>query len=272
MTSLNLVAGSHPEKTGTSPSGLEAERRRLPRVSLTQEQFRLAETGKIFSVTDLSPGGMALRVIDPNDLILLTVGSHLEGTLNLRREKIPVAGQVRHVLGERVGIAFEGLSSETIRRLSQLLDPRILGADLRPMPSGESLGPLKSSGASGLWFHGSSGTDLWLERGADGSVRRFLFLILGGYVRWELAATADGSVEESDFGVLTTGLSDSVPPDFKPEEDEIRGVIRWETHWFRPDPKLDREKLALASAVLEAATLADDLKRILEKRLQRSPT
>src|SRR5262249_2303318 len=74
-----------------------SERRRMPRLNLTGEQFRLGLNGKIFSVADLSTEGMALRVLEPNDLAVFPVATRIEGTLNLRGEKYAVHAQVRHV-------------------------------------------------------------------------------------------------------------------------------------------------------------------------------
>ena len=271
MQSLNLVEGS--DSPSGADRGSDLERRRLPRIALTQEQFRLQETGKVFSVSDLSPGGMAIRVIDENDLILLAVGSEVAGVLNLRREKMPVRGRVRHLVGDRVGIAFEKLEKSTEETLSKFLDPRILGADLRPMPTSEAV--------AGLWFHGSSGTDLWLERSVDGGVRQFLLLMLGCFVRWKAVSgvssseavgpesVQEGGQEGGQAGEISTGLVDAGPMDHPRESDEARGVIRWETHWLKMDSRLDIEKLSLGVQILEAAPLAEDLRRAMIRKLRR---
>src|SRR5436190_1257440 len=96
--SLGIV--SNPGGTGSgggTDQGSGSERRRVPRLNLTKEQFRLEQNGKIFSVSDLSSNGMALRILDSEDLNLFPVGIILNGTLNLHREKFAVSARVRHI-------------------------------------------------------------------------------------------------------------------------------------------------------------------------------
>ena len=154
-TNLEVVAGTDV----AAAADRAAERRRLPRLGLTSEQFRLKQNGKIFSVIDLTQQGMALRLLDANDRVLFPMGSHFEGTLNLRAEKFPIKARVRRIAHDSVGCELEDLEEATRAALERMLDPAVLGAELKPIPASES---------GMLWFHGPSGTDLLLRRGNDG--------------------------------------------------------------------------------------------------------
>src|ERR1700751_5635223 len=107
--------------TKTSPNledvskkgGPPQERRRLPRLNLSGEQFRLSQNGKIFAVVDLSRNGMALRLLDPEDLRIFSVAAEIQGQLNISREKFPVSARVRNVRPDIVGCEFENLPAAT---------------------------------------------------------------------------------------------------------------------------------------------------------------
>ena len=200
---MKILNNDQTIKDTETPQG--SERRRMPRLNLSAEQFRLSQNGKIFSVVDLSTHGMALRVLDRNDLGLFPIGMHLQGILNFRREKYAIKARVRHLGVDLIGCEFEAADKEVqsvLAILARYLDPAVLGAELKPIPSGD--------GAT--WYHGPSGTDLLLWRGTDGQYRRLAVYVLGSYVQWE-----------KDEG-LSTGI---VKSSF--EASEVRGVVRFET-------------------------------------------
>lgn len=219
-----------------------AERRRLPRISLTGEQFRLNQTGKIFSVTDLSESGMALRILDRSDFLLFPVAAEVEGTLNLKGEKHSVTAKVRHIGPEMVGFEFEKLSPVTQEALNRFLDPAALGRELKPLPSSE--------GAM-LWYHGPSGTDLLLRRGSDGQYHKMTLYVLGSFIQWS-----------QDEG-LSTGRAK--PSD---EQSETRGVLRFETLLLDSDPKVDPGKLKVAKTLILSSNLAEDFKKWCVRKLE----
>lgn len=227
--SPNLEVISRPEE----PETAAVERRRLPRLNLSTEQFRLQRNGKVFSVTDLSDAGMAFRVLDPADLVVFSVGATFEGTLNLRGAKYPFEAQVRHVRVDLVGCQFQKFSEGMKESLSKLLDPATLGAELKPSP------PLD---ASTIWYHGPSGTDFVAVRSIDGSFRRFTLHVLGNYVQWD-----------AELGV-STGVS-------RPSttRSENRGAMRFETLLLDADPRLDAGKLAIAKTVLMSSNIQQEL-------------
>ncbi len=217
-----------------SSEGLDAEeRRRRLRLSLSSEQFKLAATGKIFSVLDLSLEGMALRIIDPEDFVLLTVGAHIEGSLNLAAQKVWVSAQVRHLASQVVGCQFDSLSAEARHDLEQFLAPAAMGLAMRLMPSMDG---------SSLWYHGASGTDLLLT----GQTKMTLYA-RGAYVQWEAGQG------------LTTGLTESAEL-APPGHGEGWGVVRFETTLMRPDPAPDTQKLLIAKALILGSKLPEELK------------
>jgi hypothetical protein len=222
------------------PEGDASERRRLPRLNLASEQFRLASNGKIFEVTDLSPQGMALRVIDRGDLVLFPVAAKVDGTINLRGEKHPVSARVRNLVSDRVGCEFEELSAPSHAALAKFLDPVALGRELKPIPSEGGM----------LWYHGTSGTDLLLRREADGRFTRMALFVLGSFVQWT-----------EDEGVKTGAARMSKAP------SETRGVVRLETLLLDADPRPDAGKLAVARAVLQSSSLSEALKTNFVRKL-----
>lgn len=244
MTQKPLTLESSPDSSTESKSR-DFERRRVPRLNLTTEQFRLTlddHNGKIFSVADISSNGMALRVLERADLHLFPVGRKISGILNLRREKYSIQANVRHLGGEIVGCSFEGLGAVASEALRQFLDPALLGRELKPIPSSE---------AGTLWYYGPSGTHLLFWRGTDGQYRRFAASVLGTYAQWEVSA-----------GVSTGRMS------FSSEPSEIRGVVRFETMLLDKDEKPDWNKISVAKTLILNSVLSQDLKNWCVRHLE----
>jgi hypothetical protein len=218
-----------------------AERRRVPRLSVTHEQFRESRTGKVFSVGDLSTEGLGLRLIDGEDLAHFPLASVIEGLLNLKREKHAVRFRVVRVGAGFVGGRFEGLSAESQAALARFFDPKSLGAELRPMPGAPD---------GAMWYHGASGTDLLLWRNPDGSYQRFTLYVMSGFVQWEESRGA------------TTGLVAGPV-----ESSEERGFVRLETVAITPDAQPDAGKLEVAKALILSSNLPQDLRRWCVRQL-----
>ncbi len=225
---LGIVRPALPSEGADRP-----EKRRLPRLALASEQFRLSSNGKVYPVADISTGGLALTLIEAQDLAQFPVGSLLEGHLNLQREKHEVLARVRNVGRDRVGCEFENVSEGLREALARYLDPIELGKLLRPMPGLDS---------GMLWYQGPSNTHLMLWRGTDGQYRRLAVQVLGNSIHWD---SVDGVV---------TGKSHSA---FEP--DEVRGVLRFETLVFERDEKPDPSKLQVAKNLLVRSNLPKDL-------------
>lgn len=234
--SPNLEVISNAQ-TGSEAAGSGAERRRRPRLNLTSEQFRLGSNGKIFSVADLSAEGMAIRILDPEDLRVFPVAAEIEGLLNLRGQKQSVRARVKRITPELVGCEFENLGAEARAALERFLDPKVLGQEIRPIPASDT---------STLWYHGPSGTDLLLWRGVDGQYRRLTLYVLGSYVQWEIERG------------LSTGQAQAAA---QPEHAEMWGVVRFDTMLMQDDAKPDPQKLKIAKELVLSSNLPQDLKK-----------
>jgi hypothetical protein len=217
------------------------EKRVLPRLTLSHEVFRDGKTGKLFGVVDLSKSGMAIRINDPEDLYGYMVGAALEGILNLRREKLPVLGRVRHVGRDQVGIEFENLPEQTAQALNRVLDPHTLGADLRPIPTGDS----------SVLYASEGGTEFLLERDVDGRYTKLVVLVLGSLVQWD------------ESGGLRTGKIES-----SYEESYVQGITRLEKMLFEEDRVIDAQKLGIAKTLISSSNVPEDLKKFCFRRLE----
>ncbi|MCM2322424.1 MAG: PilZ domain-containing protein [Oligoflexia bacterium] len=238
MTESN---GKNPNLVIENPKtpGITSERRRRPRLNLAAEQFRLAANGKIFSVIDLSSEGMALRVLDHDDFLLFPITMELAGTINLKGNKFPLKARVRRLGIDLVGCEFVDLPSDTRAAVEQFLSPEFLGKEIKPIPAGD--------GAT-LWYHGPSGTDVILVRGVDGQYRRLTIYVLGCFVQWE-----------QELGLVTGRTESSHSP--SSSQDEIWGVVRFETLLMHNDAQPDPAKLRIAKALLLSSNLPQDLKK-----------
>jgi hypothetical protein len=233
-----------PNLKVVSSTGSDSERRRVPRLNVTTEQFRMSGPkgdGKIYSVVDLSTGGMSLRLLDSADLAQFSLAQVIEGTINLRREKFPIKARVRWLKNDAIGAEFENMESKTIQALKDFFDPEALGQELRPVPAQEE---------GALWYHGPSGTDLLFWRKPDGSYHRFAIFLMGSYAQWD---------EQSG---LATGRSQSAL-----EKSETQGYLRLETMLLSPDPQLDSGKLDIAKTLILSSNLPQDLKRWCVRQL-----
>lgn len=220
------------------------ERRRLPRLNVTSEVFRIESgemAGKMFSVADLSLGGLSIRLSERSEGNSFPVGSILQGTLNLRREKYPVTVKVRHLGVDLLGLEFENLAAPVRRALESFLDPAALGQELKPIPSAE---------AGTLWYHGPSGTDLILWRGTDGQYKRLALFVLGSFAQWE-----------QESGISTGRVKHSF------EQSEVRGAVHLETLLLNADRKPDEGKLSIAKTLILSSNLPQDLKKWCVRQL-----
>lgn len=248
-----VIISNHSEKESDSASesregkfsGGGAERRKIFRLNLSSEQFRLAANGKIFPVSDLSAGGLALRILDPADLLHFQVGADLDGLINLRRLKYVVHGKVRSIGRDRVGCEFLNLPEETQAALRAYLDPVHLGQELKLVPA-ES-GQLCYYGPSGthlfLWQDLPATADALAYPGPAGTpLSRWALFMLGSFVQWD-AVTG-----------LTTGKVNS-----SYEASENRGVLRFETFLLSADAKPDPGLVAVAKTLILSSNLPKEL-------------
>ena len=228
--------------SGECGSKISLERRRVPRLGLTREQFRLRQNGKIFSVVDLSGEGLALRILEREDFALFPIETVISGILNLNGEKYAVDAKVKHIDREMIGCHFEKLEPASQAALNGFLDPERLGEGLRPIPSSEG---------TTLWYHGPSGTDLLFWRGLDGQYSRFTLFLMGSYAQWE------------ESGEISTGRFR-----LSSEQSEICGLIRFESMLLEPDSSPDVGKLQIAKTLILSSNLSQELKKWCARQLE----
>mgnify|MGYP001570911933 CR=1 FL=1 len=223
----------------------EVERRRVPRVNLSHEQFRLASNGQLFWVTDLSLGGFGIRISEQQDLILFSLGKAVTGILNLHGEKLALEARVQHLARGFAGLEFQNLSGSSRVAIERFLDPSNLAQELQRMPAPEE---------ALSWFHGPSGTDVlvWSHR-EDGSFERALVMLRGHYVEWEAGTPAQ-------IATGTFAHSQDAP--------DVRGLMRIETLLFQRDgASPGAEKKIIAKKFLLSSNLPESLKKRLIARL-----
>jgi hypothetical protein len=225
--------------TQDDPQG--AEKRTLPRLTVSHEVFRDAVSGKFFAVADLSTRGMAIRVADREDLYLFQVGAEVQGTLNIRREKFQIHGQVRHLGTDLVGIEFAALPASVEHALASYLDPAMLGQELKPVPTGDS----------SLLYASTSGTELLFIRDPGARITRIVVMMLGALIQWDLRTG------------LRTGLVKN-----SYEESMAVGITRLDTLLFAEDSAIDPQKLNLANRLISSSNLTEDLKKFCSDRLK----
>ncbi len=234
-----------------------SEQRRVARLALESEQFQLVKLAgapldlpKVYPVVDASSGGMGIRMVDPTDLRLFSVGTSLEGTLSLRREKFPVVAVVRNAAGDRVGCEFTWPEGQATRAkafreaLDLLLSPESLGEALRPAPAAQT-----ESGS--IWYQGPSNTHLWLWRGNDGKYRRMAVLVLGNWIQWD---EAEG---------LHTGALKSIV-----RSDQSIGMVSIDTLLLERDSRTQPNRLQVAKTLIVSSNLPKDLAQWCLRKLQ----
>jgi hypothetical protein len=221
----------------------EGEKRRIPRMAFSKEQFRLSHEGKVFSVVDLSEQGIGLKLIEDEDLHLFPMGGQISGTLNLEGTRIEMKFRVVHLSKTQIGGEFLDVSREFQIQIGDALDPRRLGGELKPMPAQKDITH---------WFHGPFSTDVLLWRGMDGLYERFLILVRGRYVQWtEETGTTSGRIE--------SGHGDTSEANW--------GVFHWDLVEFFKDNAVDRQKLHIAKELILGSKIESDLKSWLSRHL-----
>jgi len=219
----------------------DAERRRVYRMSVGTEQFRLKENGKVFSVVDMSDSGMALRILDPDDHILLTVGRKLEGSLNLDGKKFDISAQVRHSGADIVGCRFSDLSKHNFSNIHEFVDPKRIGPLLHAIPRADS---------GTIWYRGPSGTELVFIKTKSDNLIRFSLWMSAILVQWD-----EGN------GLFTAYTRPS------PQRSEKQGVFYLDTLVIKRDSEPDSAKLSIAKKLIMSSNLPQELKDFCQQRI-----
>lgn len=220
-----------------------SEKRRLPRFHITPCQFHDQELKKNFSVQDVSMGGVAIRLVDFDDLPLFAVASQHQGIIKIEGMKLPCSFQVRYLRGLLVGAEWVNIDSALKEQLERISVPKVLGANLKAYDLPDS--------PNTLWYHNPTGVDLLLYLN-DGKISRWTLFIHQNFVSWD-----EG--EE-----VKTGRSIA-------EDDEgyAHGIVRLETRMLNHDEQPDRRLIEVAMELVRSAPFKEEsIRHLLLNHLQ----
>jgi hypothetical protein len=225
------------------------EKRKLPRFHITPCQFLDSEQTKTFSVQDISKGGLALRLVDREDLPRFAVSSIHHGMVKVEGRKVSCSFQVRYIRGTLIGAEWVNPSAELNAHLDEISHPERLGVNLRKYD-------LPDVSAT-HWFHNPVGVDLlfYQPAGAESGLPNFgrwMLYIHQNFIQWE-----------SDTGVQTgQALAEA-------EEGYAHGIVRLETRLIEYDPMVDRSLVRAARELVEHAPIENpELKNIVLTHLK----
>lgn len=180
---------------------------------------------------------MALGVLEEQDLILFPIGTQLYGTLNLKGDKVSIKMQVVYVHRNVIGCRFSEATKEFNTALDRCLDPKVLGQELKRIPSLET---------KSVWYHGKTGCDL-IFFGSESTnlklIQKVLCCVLGHFVQWDKAL---------GISTGTTRSAHHIP--------ESWGLLSFETLVLSKDPNPDSEKLSIAKKIVLSSNLETNLK------------
>ena len=229
------------------PAHLAAEKRRLPRFHISPCQFHDRRMDKNFSVQDISLGGLAIRLVDHNDLGEFAVGSDHPGVVKLDGVKIDGQFRVRFIRGLLIGAEWVNASRELIEHLDKISHAEALGKGLKKFEIAEM--------PDITWFHHPVGIDLLLyASGVEGvsGIHRWILYYHQGVIHWE---KTEG---------LRTGRALA-----EDDEGQIHGVVRLETRLMDYDDAPNPMMLETARELFEsAAVLGPELKGFLQGHLK----
>jgi hypothetical protein len=201
------------------------EKRKLPRFHISHCQFLDLEETKTFPVQDVSRGGLAIRLMDRDDLPKFAVSSIHQGMIKVEGKKVPCSFQVRNIRGTLIGAEWVSPSGELIAHLEEISHPERLGVNLRKF----DLPELNAT----HWFHNPVGVDLLFYQPG-----RWMLYIHQNFIQWE-----------SDSGVQTgQALAEA-------DEGYAHGIVRLETRLIEYDPMIDRSLVRAARELVEHAPI-----------------
>jgi len=233
------------QASGLANSLESLERRRLPRLFLSSEQFWYAQTRQLYAMSDISQEGFGFWLREPEDGVAFVVGFELDGMINLMRRKYPVKAQVCNVLPYHVGCKLVSPAENLVQGIADALSPARLGQELKAIPE-----------PGALWYHGPMGTDLFFHQTKDGKYKDFIFYILQYFVQWE-----------DEKGLITGGTHYASQGRCGPVNE---GIFQKHTLELEPDAQPDSQKLAIAKTLILSSKLPSELRNWCVKSLDLS--
>ena len=172
------------------------EQREVPRYPLPKEKmkFFFEDLEKVFAVRDVSARGLGISLLEYGESLLFPQGYQCKAELKLEGDPLLVNVRVARVSAWSVGFVFQELSSEQRDRIESFIDPLHIARSLRKVdPSGAPDAFLRGMSS---WYHGDSGTDVFLWTGSRGGVNRALFCFGRKYWEWdEVTGVSTGAIQ-----------------------------------------------------------------------------
>lgn len=227
---------------------MDQEKRKLPRFHITPCQFHDEGMQKNFSVQDVSAGGLAIRLVDRDDLPRFAVGSFHKGIVKIEGSKLDCSFRIKYIRGTLIGGEWEQPSPALAKHLQEISLPERLGRGLKRYDLPEL--------SSADWFHNPVGVDLLLypPLGAAASAQ--------GVGRWTLYVHQDFVQWELDSGVKT---GQTLAED---EEGYAHGLVRLETRLIEYDAIPNQSIIRAAKDLVSFASIDDQsLKQLILSHL-----
>jgi hypothetical protein len=168
---------------GMTPDSIE--QRVVPRFPLPKEKMKFVfEDGeKVFAVRDISMRGLGISLLEFGESLLFPVGYQCRAELKLDVEAFLVKIRVMRTSAWSVGFQFDELDEDQQHRIRSFLDPLHIGRSLQAV---DKLGaPDAFHQGMSSWYHGDSGTDLFLWKDQRGGLSRALFCVGRKFWEWE---------------------------------------------------------------------------------------
>jgi hypothetical protein len=217
---------SAPDQIAGKPS---SEKRRLPRFHITPCQFHDDEMNKTFAVQDISTGGIAIRLVDRDDLPEFAVGLKRRGVIKVEGLKTRCEVQVRYIKGSLVGTEWVNPTRELIEHLDHISTSELLGDHLKEYPLPEV--------PHTAWYHNPMGVDLLVYgKDAERGFERWTLYIHQSFVQWD---------RDEEMQTGRTVAED--------EEGYAHGLVQLETRMIDYDPTPNQLLIESARALLESA-------------------
>lgn len=161
------------------------EQRVVPRYPLPKEKIKFVfeEMDKVFAVRDVSARGLGISLLEYGEALLFPEGYRCTAELKLDGDPLFVKVRVARVSAWTVGFVFEELKPEDAERIEAFLDPLHVARSLRKVD--QTGAPDAFLRGMSSWYHGDSGTDLFLWNGPRGGLTRALFCFGRKYWEWD---------------------------------------------------------------------------------------
>ena len=225
------------------------EKRKLPRFHVSPCQFHDGEVDKNFSVQDVSPGGLAIRLVDRSDLPVFAAGTVHQGLIKLEGQKIPCEFQVKFLRGTLVGGEWQNTTPALEKLLEALSHAEVLAPGIKLYELPDVVGT--------VWYHHPVGIDLLFyapsgESASSQEVGRWMIYVHQNFVQWEM-----------DSGVRT---GKAMAED---EEGYAHGIVRLETRLIEQDERINGCLLRwVEDLVVHTTAMTSNLKNLVLSQLK----